>query len=237
MFNHCGNNFGHKSWTNVLDKRTGVVLSVGRDCATQPGPTYMKKNCKGTLAMKWVSNKKWTRMEPRFSLIHTIILAFCFKFRDHFLWTAFGNDKTDLRNEIRKKTRRRKSRKLNGISIYLYHNPWTLFTPGKFYTSHPLQFFFYTRHFLHHTPATPYNFYNKQIFQEPFAPETFCTVDTKHLLHQAPCTTFTPVTLEHFLHQTSFTTDNFTTNNFYTKRPLHQAPFTPETFCTKQLLH
>lgn len=45
----------------------------------------MKKNCKSTLAMKWVSNKKWNRMEPRFSLIHPIILAFCFKFRDHFL--------------------------------------------------------------------------------------------------------------------------------------------------------
>lgn len=199
--------------------------------------------------MRWVSNKTCTKMEPRFSFIHTIILAFCFKFRDHFLGTAFGNDTTNL--QIRKRTRRRKSRKPKAtafrfiyITIHGRLSHQTTFTQA---TIHNFSFIPDTFHTTH--PATPYNFYNKQIFQEPFAPETFCTVDTKHFLHQAPCPPSTSVTLEHFLHHTSFTTDNFTrtfvepcsihtktitTDNF---TPLYQALFTPDTFCTKQFLH
>ena len=42
--------------------------------------------------------------------------------------------------------------------------------------------------------------------------------------------------LDTCLHQTPFTPDNFYTKQLYNKQLLDQAPFTPETFCTKQLL-
>ena len=42
--------------------------------------------------------------------------------------------------------------------------------------------------------------------------------------------------LDTCLHQTPFTPDNFYTKQLYNKQLLDQAPFTPETFCTEQLL-
>ena len=168
----------------------------------------------------------------------------------------------------------------------------TPFTPGTFYTTHPLHHTifttnsFYTRHPFDQKPFTPGTFYTRHLLQQTvFTTNNFYT---KHPLHQAP---FTPRTFytRHLLHQTPFTTNNFnhdckhdnhdpvgqtgtswnccfkrvpchvnewirispdvknffhvdfmaliglfTTNNFYTKHPLHQAPFTPGTLYLHQ---
>ena len=140
---------------------------------------------------------------------------------------------------------------------WLHHTP---FTPVTFYTRHLLHQTvfttknFYTKNPLHQAPFTPRTFYTRHLLhQTPFTTNNF-NHDCKHDNHdpvgqtttswnccfkRVPCHVkewirISPVVKKFFHVDFMALFALFTTNNFYTKHPLHQAPFTPGTFYLHQ---
>ena len=206
---------------------------------------------------------------PMFTAVHLLFNLFMF----HPMWTSLQPDSTCEGVNESQHASFLSSPQEKWDTFYTKHLLYqTPFKPGTFYTRHllnPTPFTpdnFFTKHILQQAPFTPNTLYTRHLLyqahlhQTPFTPDTFYTrhlltfytrhllqqaiFNTRHLLHQAPCTPNNTVYTRHLFtrrisHHAPFTPDNFHSRQLLHQPTFtpHQIPFTPKTFYTRHLLN